>query len=126
MLAYADRKLSTVNLKVTNKNVAIVIVAAGGYPHAYGKATWMTINEAPTDVDLFQAGTTWYGRGELTTSGRLVIASIAVAETLKGAMEKWYEGVKTIHFDRMQYHKDIGARASNDYWYSNKVKKCES
>jgi phosphoribosylamine-glycine ligase len=111
MLACADGKLSSIDLKVSNKSAATVVVAAGGYPDAYAKGTLMTIDEAPKDVVLFHAGTNLSDDGKLTTSGGRVIASTAVADTLKGAIEKAYEGVKTIHFEGMQYRKDIGARA---------------
>jgi phosphoribosylamine-glycine ligase len=63
-----------------------------------------------TDVTLFHAGTTLDG-SVLKTSGGRVIASTATAETLEKAIAKAYEGVKSIHFDGMQYRNDIGARA---------------
>lgn len=111
MIACADGKLSSVDLKVSNKSAATVVVAAGGYPDAYAKGTLMAIDEAPADVVLFHAGTNLSDDGNLTTSGGRVIASTAVAGTLKDAIAKAYEGVKTIHFEGMQYRNDIGARA---------------
>jgi phosphoribosylamine-glycine ligase len=47
----------------------------------------------------------------LRTSGGRVIAATASAETLESAIQQAYEGVETIHFDGMQYRKDIGFRA---------------
>lgn len=111
MLACADGKLSTVDLKISSKSAATVVVAAGGYPDAYAKGTLMTIDAAPEDVVLFHAGTNVNGEGKLVTSGGRVIASTAVADTLKDAIAKAYEGVNTIHFEGMQYRNDIGARA---------------
>jgi phosphoribosylamine--glycine ligase len=111
MLACASGSLSSIDLKVSSKSAATVVVAAGGYPDAYAKGTLMTIDPPPEDVVLFHAGTNLSEDGKLTTSGGRVIASTATADTLEGAIEKAYEGVKTIHFEGMQYRKDIGARA---------------
>jgi phosphoribosylamine-glycine ligase len=61
-------------------------------------------------VTLFHAGTV-LDSGVLRTSGGRVIASTATAETLEKAIAKVYEGVKSIHFEGMQYREDIGARA---------------
>jgi phosphoribosylamine--glycine ligase/phosphoribosylformylglycinamidine cyclo-ligase len=61
-------------------------------------------------VAIFHAGTI-LDNGVLKTSGGRVIASTATADTLEAAIKKAYEGVNCIHFDGMQYRKDIGARA---------------
>ena len=62
------------------------------------------------DVVLFHAGTT-FADNTLKTSGGRVIASTAVADTLENAVAKAYKGVDCIHFDGMQYRKDIAGRA---------------
>jgi phosphoribosylamine-glycine ligase len=40
-----------------------------------------------------------------------VIAATATADSLEDAIKIAYDGLKCIHFDGMQYRKDIGARA---------------
>jgi len=40
-----------------------------------------------------------------------VIASTATAATLEEAVTKAYKGVECIHFEGMQYRKDIAGRA---------------
>ena len=62
------------------------------------------------DVVLFHAGTV-FTDNTLKTSGGRVIASTATAETLEEAVSKAYTGVKCIHFEGMQYRKDIAGRA---------------
>ena len=64
----------------------------------------------PTDTVLFHAGTT-LDNGVLKTSGGRVIASTAVASTLEEAVAKAYKGVECIHFEGMQFRKDIAGRA---------------
>jgi len=127
MLACCDGKLSDVPVTVSAGSAATVVVAAGGYPDSYKKGISMTLDPVPSgkqqrqicppnhtygfiDAVLFHAGTT-FEDGVLKTSGGRVIAATAVADTLKGAIEKAYHGVNCIHFEGMQFRKDIGARA---------------
>lgn len=110
MLACAEGTLSDVDLKVSDKSAATVVMAAGGYPDSYKKGTEMKVTSTPEDTYLFHAGTA-ESDGKLVTSGGRVIASSAVADDLKSAIDKAYEGVKSVSFDGMQFRKDIGARA---------------
>lgn len=64
------------------------------------------------DVVLFHAGTSFSSSDNtLKTSGGRVIASTATAPTLEEAVAKAYKGVECIHFEGMQYRKDIAGRA---------------
>ena len=126
MIACADGRLKDVDVKASSKSAATVVVAAPGYPDSYPKGITMTLDETPPgniilivndqpltpflDVTLFHAGTT-LADGILKTSGGRVIAATATADSLQDAITKAYDGVKCIHFDGMQYRKDIGARA---------------
>ena len=110
MVACADGRLGEVDIKVSTRSAATVVVAAGGYPGSYAKGTPMTLDAVPADVVLFHAGTVLKD-GQLCTSGGRVIASTATADTLEEAVTKAYEGVKCIHFDGMQFRKDIAGRA---------------
>ena len=110
MVACADGRLGEVDIKVSTRSAATVVVAAGGYPGSYAKGTPMTLDAVPADVVLFHAGTVLKD-GQLCTSGGRVIASTATADTLEEAVTKAYEGVKCIHFEGMQFRKDIAGRA---------------
>lgn len=111
MLASTSGKLSSLELKLSSKSAATVVVAAGGYPNSYKKGIEMKVSSPPNDVVIFHAGTSLSECGKLSTSGGRVIASTAVADTLSKAIDKSYEGVGCIDFDGMQYRTDIGARA---------------
>ena len=50
---------------------------------------------------------------EFYTSGGRVLGVTAVSETLKSAVDKAYDAVNDIKFDKMHYRKDIGQRALN-------------
>ncbi|KAK5016808.1 Bifunctional purine biosynthetic protein ADE1 [Cryomyces antarcticus] len=128
MLACTHGCLDAVELEIEQKYAATVVVAAGGYPGAYKKGTEMILDDVAegknytskivllrdTDVSrgtvLFHAGTT-LADSKLKTSGGRVIAATATAESLADAVRKAYKGVGAIHFEGMQYRKDIAARA---------------
>ncbi|KAF2095034.1 phosphoribosylamine-glycine ligase [Rhizodiscina lignyota] len=108
--ACMDEKLESFELEVDSKFAATVVVASGGYPGSYKKGVEMKLDSVPNGVVLFHAGTTLDG-GVLKTSGGRVIASTASGETLEDAVQTAYKGVNCIHFDGMQYRKDIAHRA---------------
>jgi len=110
MLACADGQLSNVGLDVLPKSAVTVVVAASGYPGSYAKGTIIKLDPVPSDVVLFHAGTTLVD-GVLKTSGGRVIASTAIANTLEEAVSRAYSGVDAIHFEGMQFRKDIAGRA---------------
>ncbi|USP75902.1 hypothetical protein yc1106_03176 [Curvularia clavata] len=110
MVACADGRLKDVDVKVSDRSAATVVVAAGGYPGSYAKGTVMKLDPTPEDVVLFHAGTS-FSDNTLKTSGGRVIASTATAPTLEEAVAKAYKGVECIHFEGMQYRKDIAGRA---------------
>ncbi|KAF1940103.1 phosphoribosylamine-glycine ligase [Clathrospora elynae] len=112
MVACAEGRLRDVHVKVSERSAATVVVAAGGYPGSYAKGTPMTLDDVPEDIDvvLFHAGTS-FADNTLKTSGGRVIASTATAPTLEEAVAKAYKGVECIHFEGMQYRKDIAGRA---------------
>lgn len=113
MLACADSQLSDVRLDVLPKSAVTVVVAASGYPGPYAKGTIIKLDPVPSDVVLFHAGTTLID-GVLKTSGGRVIASTAIANTLEEAVSRAYSGVNAIHFEGMQFRKDIAGRAFVD------------
>jgi phosphoribosylamine--glycine ligase len=59
---------------------------------------------------VFHAGTT-EKNGKIATSGGRVLGVVAEADNIKAAVDKAYEGVKKIHFQGVQYRKDIAHRA---------------
>ncbi|KAF2637681.1 phosphoribosylamine-glycine ligase [Massarina eburnea CBS 473.64] len=110
MVACTEGRLGEVDVKVSDRSAATVVVAAGGYPGSYAKGTVMTLDAVPEDVVLFHAGTS-FADNTLRTAGGRVIASTATAPTLEEAVAKAYKGVECIHFEGMQYRKDIAGRA---------------
>jgi phosphoribosylamine--glycine ligase len=110
MLACAEGRLADVDVKVSARSAATVVVAAGGYPGSYAKGTPMTLGSVAEGTVLFHAGTAVVD-GQLVTAGGRVIASTATAASLEEAVKKAYEGVESIRFEGMQFRKDIAGRA---------------
>ena len=92
-----------------------IVVASGGYPDAYKKGLPITgIEEAEKvqGVVVFHAGTMIdFVNQSLVTSGGRVLGVSAVGNTLKEALDHAYEAIGKIHFEGMQFRRDIGAKA---------------
>jgi phosphoribosylamine--glycine ligase len=59
---------------------------------------------------VFHAGTTEKD-GQILTSGGRVLCVTVLADSVKQAQQKAYEVAQQVHFDGMQYRRDIGYRA---------------
>lgn len=115
MLACAGNYLSSIDLKISPAYSATVVVAAGGYPEKYAKGTPMTVTQ-PTEPGAvhFHAGTTLDETSNvLATAGGRVIASTATGSTINAAVEKAYQTVSLISFDKMHFRRDIAWRELN-------------
>ena len=66
------------------------------------------------DVQLFYAGVKQKGN-DLVTSGGRVLTVMATASSYHIAIARAYEAASKIHFEGMQYRRDIGKKAlAND------------
>jgi len=113
LLAAARGELGTIALEWDPRPCVCVVLAAAGYP---GKpVTGQTIAgfeaaAARPDTYLFHAGTRRQD-GRWVTAGGRVLNVVALGATLSEAIRRAYEAVGGIHFEGMQYRRDIGARA---------------
>jgi phosphoribosylamine--glycine ligase len=96
---------------------ACVVIASGGYPEKYETGKLISgldekgqIASMP-DVTVFHAGTKLVD-GAFYTAGGRVLGVTAKGETLKAAIDRAYEAVGKISFDKMYYRKDIGKKAA--------------
>ena len=114
MLAVADGRLNSQNVKWSEEAAVCVVLAAGGYPGDYDKGdviTGIADAEALAGVTVYHAGTELREDGTLVTSGGRVLGVTALAPTLAQARERAYEAAGKIHFKGMQMRTDIAARA---------------
>ena len=88
-----------------------VVLAAAGYPGDPRKGDRISgLGPVAEDCKVFHAGTALAANGPVTAGGR-VLCVTALGETVRQARRTAYEAVAGIHFDGMQYRKDIGERA---------------
>ena len=109
MMATTRGELGSCEVKFYDKSAACVIMASKGYPEAYESGFEITIPESLSD-NVFVAGAKAKD-GRIVTAGGRVLGVSAVADTLSGALELAYCGVKEIKFDNAYYRNDIGKRA---------------
>jgi len=103
----ANQNLDEKSFKVTPKTATTVMLVAGGYPEAYEKHKEITGLEKVTESTVFHAGTTIKDNTIVSNGGR-VMAVTSFGETIEEALEKSYRSIDAIHFDKMNYRKDIG------------------
>jgi phosphoribosylamine--glycine ligase len=106
-----DGKLNEVELKWDRRIALGVVLAAHHYPDTPRTGDLITgIPNSTDDQIVFHAGTKLHD-DRLVTSGGRVLCVVGRADTVKAAQQKAYSAIEQIHFDGMQYRKDIGFRA---------------
>jgi phosphoribosylamine--glycine ligase len=111
--ACVNGNLDKIKIEWSKKSACCIVLASGGYPGKYEKGKAITgIKEAEKldDIVIFHAGTILLDSNIVTNGGR-VLGVTAVADDLRSALSKAYHAIKLIHFDGIQYRKDIGAKS---------------
>ena len=105
--AVANEKLNEINLEVTDKSAATIMVVSGGYPEEYINGKVISGIETVTDSIVFHAGTKQDNDTIITNGGR-VLAVTSLGDNFEEAIKKSYQNIEKLHFDTMYYRKDIG------------------
>ena len=112
MQAAVDGKLDQVELEWDRRTALGVVLAAAGYPEDPRKGD--AITGLPAEVDdavVFHAGTQLDAAGVPVTTGGRVLCVTVLADSVRQAQQRVYDVTRSIHFDGMQYRRDIGFRA---------------
>lgn len=111
MLACAERRLDSIDIKIRpNCHAVSIILASGGYPGSYATGKKIDIGSVPKGVTVFHAGTKLVGK-ELQTAGGRVLAVSASGSSLQEAVALAYQGVDRINFEGKTFRRDIAHRA---------------
>jgi phosphoribosylamine--glycine ligase len=103
--------LDTIELEWDRRTALGVVMAAAGYPDAPRKGDHVIGIPAETsECVTFHAGTT-LDNGKLNTSGGRVLCVVGLGDSVKMAQNHAYHTIEQIHFDGMQFRRDIGWRA---------------
>jgi phosphoribosylamine--glycine ligase len=92
-----------------------VVMAAGGYPDTYRKGDAISGLDAAARLPgkVFHAGTRMDGPDsrQVVTAGGRVLCAVGLGDTVAAAQTQAYDLVRAIHWNLVQYRRDIGYRA---------------
>ena len=112
LLAATDGRLDQVELEWDRRTALGVVMAAAGYPESPRKGD--LISGLPAEADdamVFHAGSQLDAEGKPRTSGGRVLCVTVLGDSVRQAQQRAYDVTRGIHFDGMQYRRDIGHRA---------------
>jgi phosphoribosylamine---glycine ligase len=105
--AVANQKLDEISLEIDSRTAATIMLVSGGYPEEYQKGKVISGIKDIEDSIVFHAGTK-LKNGQVVSNGGRVLAITSFGETFDEAIKKSYQNINKIHFDTMNYRKDIG------------------
>jgi phosphoribosylamine--glycine ligase len=111
-----DGTADTLDIAMKPGASVCVIAASAGYPGKYpsGKPiSGLSASPGSNDVMVFHSGTALRG-DEIVTAGGRVLGVTAYAADLRAALALAYARLAELHFDGMQFRRDIGWRALRD------------
>ncbi|MCR5485170.1 MAG: phosphoribosylamine--glycine ligase [Clostridiales bacterium] len=109
MIHVSEGTLDKADVRFSDKSACCVIMASNGYPQKYETGFKIFVPD-DLDADVFIAGAKKCD-GLLLSSGGRVLGVTAVADDLRGAIDKAYDAVSKVTFSNAYYRKDIGAKA---------------
>ena len=108
-LAVGNGKLNEIEIKSDSRFAVTTIVVSGGYPGSYqaGKTINGLNNAENLNSIIFHSGTDLKDEKVITNGGR-VLAITAFGNTIKEAAEGSLNTLEQLHFDGMNFRRDIG------------------
>lgn len=103
----ATQTLHKKSFAVTEKTATTVMIVSGGYPESYEKNKVISGLENITASIVFHAGTKLEGDTVKTNGGR-VLAITSFGDSIEEALQKSYQSIENVQFEKMNYRKDIG------------------
>lgn len=103
----ANKTLDEKSFQVSSQTATTVMLVSGGYPESYEKNKIISGLENVEESIVYHAGTT-LENNEVKTNGGRVMAITSFGNSIEEALEKSYRSIDEIHFDKMNYRKDIG------------------
>jgi phosphoribosylamine--glycine ligase len=106
-VATSQKRLKDVQLKISPKNAATVMIVAGGYPGDYEKGKAITGIDNIRKSVAFHAGTSLEGAVVKSNGGR-VLAITSLQDTQFEALQSATADAARIYFDGKYFREDIG------------------
>jgi phosphoribosylamine--glycine ligase len=110
--AALDGRLDEVDAEWDGRAALGVVLAAGGYPDAFQKGDAISGLDAAARLPgkVFHAGTR-LSDGKVTTNGGRVMCAVGLGDNVGEAQKAAYALADKIHWNGIQYRRDIGFRA---------------
>ncbi|MCX7546550.1 phosphoribosylamine--glycine ligase [Xanthomarina sp. F1114] len=105
--AIANQTLDKIEIEIDSRAATTVMLVSGGYPQAYEKGKEITGLDQVEGSIPFHAGAI-NKDGKIVTSGGRVMAITSFGDSYQEAIKKSYQNIEKLHFDKMNYRKDIG------------------
>ncbi|WMI68919.1 phosphoribosylamine--glycine ligase [Mangrovimonas sp. YM274] len=105
--AIANQTLNEITIEIDERAATTVMLVSGGYPEGYEKGKEITGLDQIEGSIAFHAGAD-YKDGKVVTTGGRVMAITSYGNTYSEALKKSYQNIDKLHFDKMNYRKDIG------------------
>ncbi len=103
----ANQTLAEKEFSVRSETATTVILVSGGYPEAYEKGKKISGVDQVEGSVVYHAGTKTLENETVTNGGR-VMAITSFGESIQDALQKSYANIEKIHFEKMNFRKDIG------------------
>lgn len=105
--AVANQTLGNLTLDIDSRTAATIMLVSGGYPENYDKGKEIFGLENVEESIVFHAGTKSQN-GKTVSNGGRVLAITSFGTNHKEAIKKSYQNIEKLHFDKMNFRKDIG------------------
>ncbi|MDX5583470.1 MAG: phosphoribosylamine--glycine ligase [Aureibaculum sp.] len=106
-IAAANQQLDTIEVEFDDRFATTVMLVSGGYPETYEKEKEITGLDKVSESIVFHAGTKLISNNVVSNGGR-VVAVTSYGNTLNEALQRSYDSIKGINFDKMNFRNDIG------------------
>lgn len=107
LIATGKKELDVAAIEFKKESATTVVLVSGGYPEKYEKGKIIQGIDSVTDSMVFHAGTKQNDDSVVTNGGR-VLAITSFGNDFKEALDKSYQNIQKISFEKMNYRKDIG------------------
>lgn len=105
--AIAKQELDKITLEIDERSATTIMIVSGGYPEDYEKGKEILGLDLVEDSLVFHAGTK-LENGKIVSNGGRVLAITSFGNSFDEAIKKSYQNINKLHFDKMNYRKDIG------------------
>jgi phosphoribosylamine--glycine ligase len=111
--AALEGRLNTVKAKWDERAALGVVLAAGGYPDSVRKGDIIQglDDAAKLPGKVFHAGTALDEAGNVVTNGGRVLCAVGLGANVREAQREAYALADAIHWNGLQFRRDIGYRA---------------